>query len=126
VLGRAAGGTTSRLGYGHHGGNHPVRELATGHVHITSQNHEFQVDAESISERSGFFVSMVNLNDGSVEGLAHRELPLFSVQYHPEGCPGPQDNQYLFERFLAMVERPVSGAEALFEGRNANFGVRNE
>jgi carbamoyl-phosphate synthase small subunit len=113
VLGRAAGGTTSRLGYGHHGGNHPVRELSTGHVHITSQNHEFQVDAASIAERSGFFVSMVNLNDGSVEGLAHRELPLFSVQYHPEGCPGPQDNQYVFERFLAMVEKPVSGADAL-------------
>jgi len=113
VLGRAAGGSTSRLGYGHHGGNHPVRELATGRVHITSQNHEFQVDAASIPERSGFFVSMVNLNDGSVEGLAHRELPLFSVQFHPEGCPGPQDNQYVFERFLAMVERPVSGQLAL-------------
>jgi carbamoyl-phosphate synthase small subunit len=117
VLGRAAGGTTSRLGYGHHGGNHPVRELSTGHVHITSQNHEFQVDAASIPEQSGFFVSMVNLNDGSVEGLAHRELPLFSVQYHPEGCPGPQDNQYVFERFLGMVDTPVSGAEALRGGQ---------
>jgi carbamoyl-phosphate synthase small subunit len=117
VLGRAAGGTTSRLGYGHHGGNHPVRELGTGRVHITSQNHEFQVDAESIPEASGYFVSMVNLNDGSVEGLAHRELPIFSVQYHPEGCPGPQDNQYVFERFLRMVERPVSGADALRGGQ---------
>ncbi len=113
VIGRAAGGTTSRLGYGHHGGNHPVRELETGRVHITSQNHEFQVDAESIPDDSGYFVSMVNLNDGSVEGLAHRELPVFSVQYHPEGCPGPQDNQYLFERFLAMAEKPVSGQRAL-------------
>jgi carbamoyl-phosphate synthase small subunit len=117
VLGRAAGGTTSRLGYGHHGGNHPVRELGTGRVHITSQNHEFQVDAESIPGASGYFVSMVNLNDGSVEGLAHRELPIFSVQYHPEGCPGPQDNQYVFERFLRMVERPVSGADALRGGQ---------
>jgi carbamoyl-phosphate synthase small subunit len=113
VIGRAAGGTTSRLGYGHHGGNHPVRELGTGRVHITSQNHEFQVDADSIPKGSGYFVSMVNLNDGSVEGLAHRELPIFCVQYHPEGCPGPQDNQYVFERFLAMVEKPVSGAQAL-------------
>ncbi len=132
VLGRAAGATTSRLRYGHHGGNHPVQELGTGRVHITSQNHEFQVDAESIRERSGYFVSMVNLNDGSVEGLAHRELPIFSVQYHPEGCPGPQDNQYLFERFLAMVDEPVSGELALGRGagadqlRNADFGARND
>ncbi len=117
VLGRAAGGTTSRLRYGHHGGNHPVLEHGMGRVHITSQNHEFQVDAESITEESGFFVSMVNLNDGSVEGLAHRELPVFAVQYHPEGCPGPQDNQYIFERFLAMVEKPVSGADALMKDR---------
>jgi carbamoyl-phosphate synthase small subunit len=113
VLGLAAGGTTSRLKFGHHGGNHPVRDLLRERVHITSQNHEFQVNADSIPASSGFFVSMVNLNDGSVEGLAHRELPAFSVQYHPEGCPGPQDNQYVFERFLAMVDHPVSGAEAL-------------
>jgi carbamoyl-phosphate synthase small subunit len=82
-------------------------------VYITSQNHEFQVDAASIREGSGFVVSLVNLNDGSVEGLAHRELPAFSVQYHPEGCPGPQDNQYVFERFLDMVARPVAGLEAI-------------
>jgi carbamoyl-phosphate synthase small subunit len=123
VFGRAAGGTTSRLGYGHHGGNHPVRELDSGHVHITSQNHEFQVDAASIPPESGFFVSMVNLNDGSVEGLAHRELPIFTVQYHPEGCPGPQDNQYVFERFLAMVEKPVSGAQALRELGDGGQGL---
>lgn len=113
VFGLAAGGTTSRLKFGHHGGNHPVHDLMTNRVHITSQNHEFQVDAPSIEESSGFRVSMLNLNDGSVEGLAHRELPAFSVQYHPEGCPGPQDNQYVFERFLTMVARPTSGAEAL-------------
>jgi carbamoyl-phosphate synthase small subunit len=113
VLGLAVGGTTSRLKFGHHGGNHPVLDLTTGRVHITSQNHEFQVDAASIGDRSGVLVSMVNLNDGSVEGLAHRELPAFSVQYHPEGCPGPQDNQYVFNRFLDMVAHPTSGAEAL-------------
>src|SRR5207248_2189215 len=113
VFGLAAGGTTSRLKFGHHGGNHPVHDLMTGRVHITSQNHEFQVDASSIADASGFFVSMVNLNDGSVEGLAHRDLPAFSVQYHPEGCPGPQDNQYVFERFLSMVAHPVSGKAAL-------------
>ena len=122
VLGLAAGGSTSRLKFGHHGGNHPVLELGTRRVHITSQNHEFQVDAASVPGASGFVVSMVNLNDRSVEGLAHRELPAFSVQYHPEGCPGPQDNQYVFERFLEMVARPTSGAAAL---TNSAHGVRN-
>src|SRR5205814_4290467 len=102
ILGRAAGATTSRLPYGHHGANHPVKDLDTGRVHITSQNHEFQVDAASIPAVD-FYVSHRNLNDGSVEGLGHRRLPAFSVQYHPEGCPGPQDNQHLYDRFIDMV-----------------------
>jgi carbamoyl-phosphate synthase large subunit len=102
ILGRAAGGSTSRLPFGHHGANHPVKDLETGLVHITSQNHEFQVDAASIPA-GDFFVSQRNLNDGSVEGLGHRSLPVFSVQYHPEGCPGPQDNQHLYDRFVEMV-----------------------
>ena len=108
ILGRAAGGSTSRLPFGHHGANHPVKDLETGLVHITSQNHEFQVDAASIPA-GDFFVSQRNLNDGSVEGLGHRSLPVFSVQYHPEGCPGPQDNQHLYDRFVEMVRerRPV-------------------
>jgi len=108
ILGRAAGATTSRLPFGHHGANHPVKDLETGRVHITSQNHEFQVDAASIPA-GDFFVSQRNLNDGSVEGLSHRTLPVFSVQYHPEGCPGPQDNQQLYDRFVEMVRerRPV-------------------
>ena len=108
ILGRAAGGSTSRLPSGHHGANHPVKDLETGRVHITSQNHEFHVDAASISA-GDFFVSQRNLNDGSVEGLGHRTLPVFSVQYHPEGCPGPQDNQHLYDRFVEMVRegRPV-------------------
>lgn len=105
ILGRALGATTSRLRFGHHGGNHPVKELATGRVNITSQNHEFQVDAASIPPESGFYVSHVNLNDGSVEGLAHSSRPVFSVQYHPEGSPGPQDNQYLFDRFIDMIKK---------------------
>jgi len=115
ILGRAAGATTSRLPFGHHGANHPVKDLETGLVHITSQNHEFQVDAASIPA-GDLFVSQRNLNDGSVEGLGHRRLPAFSVQYHPEGCPGPQDNQHLYDRFLAMVRerhpvlRAVGGA----------------
>ena len=108
ILGRAAGGTTSRLPYGHHGANHPVKDLETGRVHITSQNHEFQIDAGSLPA-GDFFVSQRNLNDGSVEGLGHRTLPVFSVQYHPEGSPGPQDNQHLYDRFVEMVRdrRPL-------------------
>ncbi|MEA2655212.1 MAG: carbamoyl-phosphate synthase large subunit, partial [Chloroflexota bacterium] len=108
ILGMAAGATTSRLPFGHHGANHPVKDLETGLVHITSQNHEFQVDAASIPA-GDLVVSQRNLNDGTVEGLAHRTLPAFSVQYHPEGCPGPQDNQHLYDRFLDMVRerRPV-------------------
>jgi carbamoyl-phosphate synthase large subunit len=102
VLGRAAGATTSRLPYGHHGANHPVKDIDTGRVHITSQNHEFQVDSASIPT-GDFYVSQRNLNDGSVEGLGHLTLPAFSVQYHPEGCPGPQDNQHLYDRFIDMV-----------------------
>ncbi|HWP29753.1 MAG TPA: carbamoyl phosphate synthase small subunit, partial [Chloroflexota bacterium] len=100
LLALAAGATTSRLKYGHHGGNHPVKDLRTGRVYITTQNHEFQVDADSLPPDSGFYVSHINLNDGSVEGLAHCDRPVFSVQFHPEGCPGPQDNQYLFDYFL--------------------------
>ena len=112
ILAQAIGGTTSRLRFGHHGANHPVKELASGRVDITSQNHEFQVDAESIPAASGFAVSHVNLNDGSVEGLAHPARPAFGVQYHPEGCPGPTDNHHLFDRFVEMVRarRPAPPA----------------
>ena len=104
ILGLAIGATTSRLPYGHRGANQPIKDLDTGRAHITSQNHGFQVDAASIPRSSGFRVSHVNLNDGSVEGLAHDSLPVFSVQYHPEASPGPQDNQYLFDRFLDLVD----------------------
>jgi len=127
LLGQAIGGTTSRLKFGHHGGNHPVKDLTTGRVHVTSQNHEFQVDARSIPPESGFFVSHVNLNDGSVEGLAHPTLPVFSVQYHPEGSPGPQDNQYLFDRFLRLVEGALTpGPSPALRERGAEGGVRAE
>jgi carbamoyl-phosphate synthase small subunit len=106
LIGIAAGGTTSRLPFGHHGGNHPVRSLGDGRVHITSQNHEFQVDADSLPPQSGLVISQVNLNDGSVEGLRHVSKPILSVQYHPEGAPGPQDNQYVFDEFLDRVRKP--------------------
>ncbi len=103
VLAQAIGGKTSRLKFGHHGGNHPVKDLLTNRIHITSQNHEFQVDADSIPANSGFYVNLINLNDNSVEGLAHKELPIFSVQYHPEASPGPQDNLYVFDKFIDIV-----------------------
>jgi carbamoyl-phosphate synthase small subunit len=109
LIGRAIGATTSRLPFGHHGANHPVQDLRTGAVVITSQNHEFQVDESSIPSDSGFVVSARNLNDGSVEGLAHTSLPIRSYQYHPEGAPGPRDNEPVFDAFMndihAALER---------------------
>jgi carbamoyl-phosphate synthase small subunit len=104
VLGLAIGATTSRLPFGHHGANHPVKDVRTGRVTITSQNHNFHVDAASIPPESGFAVSHINLSDASVEGLAHAKLPVFSVQYHPEAAPGPEDNRDLFDRFAALVK----------------------
>jgi carbamoyl-phosphate synthase small subunit len=108
LVGRAIGATTSRLPFGHHGANHPVRDLRTGDVVITSQNHEFQVDEGSIPSDSGFVVSSRNLNDGSVEGLAHRTLPVRTYQYHPEGAPGPRDNEPVFETFMNEVREAVA------------------
>src|SRR5262249_11823050 len=104
ILGLAAGATTSRLLFGHHGANHPVRELRTGRVTVTAQNHNFQVDAANIPATSGLYVSHINLSDGSVEGLAHETLPVFSVQYHPEAARGPEDTRSLFDRFAALIE----------------------
>jgi carbamoyl-phosphate synthase small subunit len=101
IVGRAAGAETTRLRFGHHGANHPVRDLDTGYVQVTAQNHEVQVVGDSLPTASGFHVSQVNLNDGSVEGLRHAEKPIETVQYHPEGAPGPLDALAVFDRFVA-------------------------
>jgi carbamoyl-phosphate synthase small subunit len=103
VVGRAAGAETRRLKFGHHGANHPVRDLDSGLVQVTAQNHEVQVVAETLRRGSGFRVSQVNLNDGSVEGLRHVEKPIETVQYHPEGGPGPLDAMAVFDRFVAAA-----------------------
>jgi len=103
ILGLAFGASTYKLKFGHRGGNQPVKDLRTNRVHITSQNHGFAVDAKSM-EASEFEVTHLNLNDGTVEGMIHKELPIFSVQYHPEAHPGPWDNAYIFREFAAMAK----------------------
>ena len=108
LMARAIGASTSRLRFGHHGANHPVQDARTGRVVITSQNHEFQVDEDTIPPSSGYYVSARNLNDGSVEGLAHRSLPIRSYQYHPEGAPGPHDNLSVFDAFIGDVRAAVA------------------
>jgi carbamoyl-phosphate synthase small subunit len=113
IIGLAAGATTSRLPFGHHGANHPVLEVRTGRVTITSQNHNFQVDAPSLPPAGGFSVSHINLSDGSVEGLEHCALPVFSVQFHPEACPGPEDNRDLFDRFAHVIRTRLALPAAL-------------
>lgn len=114
IVGLAAGARTARLAFGHHGANHPVEDVSTGLVQVTAQNHEVQVLAETLPPGSGFTVSQRNLNDGSVEGLRHATLPIETVQYHPEGSPGPLDATAVFDRFVA---RARVHAHALSIGR---------
>ena len=102
IAARALGAETFKLKFGHRGGNHPVRDLSDGRVYITAQNHGYAVRADSLPP--GLEVSHINLNDDTVEGLTHRELPLFTIQYHSEASPGPRDNEYLFDRFLNLMD----------------------
>ncbi len=104
ILGLALGAKTSKLKFGHHGANHPVRHLPTGAVEITSQNHGFIVDADSLPPNE-VDITHINLNDGTLEGFRHNSIPAFSVQYHPESAPGPRDSRYLFENFIKEMKQ---------------------
>jgi carbamoyl-phosphate synthase small subunit len=101
-LGQVFGGKTYKLKFGHRGGNQPIMDLTTGKVEIASHNHGFAVEADSLPETVE--VTHVNLNDQTVAGLQHKTLPIFSVQYHPESAPGPHDSEYLFRRFIELME----------------------
>lgn len=103
LMGLALGGRTYKLKFGHHGGNHPVRRTDTGRVEITAHNHNFAVDPDSLKQ-SDFEFTHVNLNDNTLEGMRHRSVPMFSVQFHPEASPGPHDSRYLFQDFRHMME----------------------
>ncbi len=102
IVARALGADTFKLKFGHRGGNHPVKDLADGRVYITAQNHGYAVSPDNLP--SGLEVSHINLNDQTVEGLRHKGMPLFTIQYHSEASPGPRDNEYLFDQFIEMVE----------------------
>ncbi len=102
LIARAFGGKNFKLKFGHRGANHPVRELSTGRIHITAQNHGYAVDPDTIG--SDLEVTHINLNDGTVEGLRHKKLPIFAIQYHSEASPGPPDNTYLYKQFIEMIK----------------------
>ncbi|MCM8784901.1 MAG: glutamine-hydrolyzing carbamoyl-phosphate synthase small subunit [Candidatus Omnitrophica bacterium] len=103
ILGQVFGGKTYKLKFGHHGANHPVKDLKTEKVYITVQNHGFCVDINSIKDQN-IEITHINLNDSTLEGIEHKKLPIFSVQFHPENAPGPKDAEYLFEKFYKYIE----------------------
>jgi carbamoyl-phosphate synthase small subunit len=103
ILGQAFGGETYKMKFGHRGGNQPIKDLTTGKIEIAAHNHGFAVEAESLPDN--IEITHINLNDDTVAGLRHKTLPIFSVQYHPESAPGPHDSEYLFERFIELMEK---------------------
>jgi carbamoyl-phosphate synthase small subunit len=103
ILGQVFGGETYKLKFGHRGGNQPIMDLTTGKVEIAAHNHGFAVEADSLP--ADVEVTHVNLNDKTVAGLRHKTLPIFSVQYHPESAPGPHDSEYLFRRFIELMQK---------------------
>ena len=103
LMALATGGDTYKMKYGHRGGNHPVKDLTTGRVYISSQNHGYVVDAKDLEEKNIAHPAFVNVNDGTNEGMAYVGKNIFTVQFHPEACPGPQDSSYLFDRFMDMM-----------------------
>ncbi len=108
VIARAFGASTFKLHFGHRGGNQPVKDLETGRVYVTAQNHGYAVDAESLPDELN--VSHINLNDQTVEGLRHRDLPIMTIQYHSEASPGPHDSEYLFDRFVGLMQEAIGTA----------------
>jgi carbamoyl-phosphate synthase small subunit len=115
VVGRAFGARTFKLKFGHRGGNHSVKDLSTGRVYITAQNHGYAVDREGLSP--DLEVTHLDLSDGTIEGLRHRSLPIMTIQYHSEASPGPKDNEYLFDRFVEMVRQASVPGEGVAGGR---------
>ena len=103
LMALATGGDTHKMKYGHRGGNHPVKDLATGRVYISSQNHGYVVDAEALEKKGIAKPAFINVNDGTNEGMVYEGKNIFTVQFHPEACPGPQDSSYLFDRFMEMM-----------------------
>ena len=107
ILGKAFGGQTYKLKFGHRGGNHPVKDTSTGLISITSQNHGYALSSDGLPEE--LEVSHFHINDGTIEGLRHKSLPIMSIQYHSEASPGPKDNEYLFDNFLKILQQSKDG-----------------
>ena len=125
LISLACGARTFKLKFGHRGSNHPVKNLSTGRVEITAQNHGYSVDIGSLAG-TGLEVTHESLNDKTCEGVRHQEFPVFSVQYHPEASSGPHDSNYLFDEFIALMDREYAGnAGSVRPGRRDNMEVRN-